>query len=367
MTMVTRPRDRGRQILAAAAGLFWRHGFHRVGMSEIAASVGIGASALYRHYRGKEDLLTAVIDESLDALEAALAAAPPDFAGTMAAVGEVVLARREFGVLWDREGGQLPAEQRRAVRRRLRRNVERIAVTMPKDGLMMRARAITAMEVSVSYHQYKVDADQLCRIAEALRTVELPAPEELPVGGRDPQPLVSRREAVLVVATRLFAERGFPSVSLADIGTAAGISAPSVYNHFASKHDLLIAALTRGTESLWLSLHHVLRTADGPADAVSRAVDGYLSFATANPDIVRLLLTELLNVPPEQQEALARTRHEYAAELVALLQRARPGLAADPAWVLVLGAVNVINALTQLPYLRGRAEIGTFAHAVLWS
>ncbi|HTI28626.1 MAG TPA: helix-turn-helix domain-containing protein, partial [Kutzneria sp.] len=91
--MVIRPRDRRQQVLAAAAGLFWQHGFHRVGMSDIAAEFGIGASALYRHFRGKEDLLAAVVDESLDRLEAVLAAAPLDVAGTMLAVSEVVLAR----------------------------------------------------------------------------------------------------------------------------------------------------------------------------------------------------------------------------------------------------------------------------------
>lgn len=202
--------------------------------------------------------------------------------------------------------------------------------------------------VTACYRQYKVDGVEMCRIADALRTVELPCvPTETAITGKDTQPPVSRREAVLVAASRLFASQGF--VSLADVGTAAGIAAPRVYNHFASKHDLLVTALTRGTESMWLSLYHVLRTADGPADALDRAIDGYFSFATANPDLVRLQITEVLSVPPEQQEAVIRTWCEYSAELVALVQRARPGLSADRAWVLVLGAIGVINALIQLP------------------
>ena len=360
--MATRPRDRRRQVLAAAARLFWQHGFHRVGMSDIAAEVGIGASALYRHFRGKEDLLAAVVDESLDWLEAVLAAAPLDVEGTMTAVAEVVLARREFGVLWDREGWHLSVDQRRAVRRRLRIDVERVALSLADQGLL-RARAITAVLASVSYHRYDVTAVELRRVADALIAVELPAVPSLSfVDGKDPQAVVSRREAVLVAACRLFASRGSSSVSIADIAAAAGIAAPTVYNHFASKQDLLAAALSRGTESMWLSLHHILRTADGPSGALTRAVDAYFLFATENPDLVRLLLTEVV-----ADDSLDRDRREYALELVALLQRARPGLPADLAGTLVLGAVGVINAMTHVPELRGRSEIAVFAHAVLWS
>lgn len=67
------------------------------------------------------------------------------------------------------------------------------------------------------------------------------------------------------------------------------------------------------------------------------------------------------------QEAADRTRREYAHELAALLQRVRPDVPGDPADVLVRAAIAVINALTQVPELRGRPEIGTFAHAVLRS
>lgn len=45
------------QILAAAAELFARHGFHGVGIDEIGAAVGISGPALYRHFRSKDAML----------------------------------------------------------------------------------------------------------------------------------------------------------------------------------------------------------------------------------------------------------------------------------------------------------------------
>jgi AcrR family transcriptional regulator len=45
------------QILAAAAELFARSGFHGVGIDDIGAAVGISGPALYRHFRSKDAML----------------------------------------------------------------------------------------------------------------------------------------------------------------------------------------------------------------------------------------------------------------------------------------------------------------------
>lgn len=51
-----------RGILDAAYGLFYRHGFGRVGVDEIAAAAGVTKRTLYYHFASKDDLLAAVLD-----------------------------------------------------------------------------------------------------------------------------------------------------------------------------------------------------------------------------------------------------------------------------------------------------------------
>jgi AcrR family transcriptional regulator len=64
------PGSRREQILAAAAELFARHGFHGVGIDDIGAAVGISGPALYRHFRSKDamlgEMLTAISEMLLD-------------------------------------------------------------------------------------------------------------------------------------------------------------------------------------------------------------------------------------------------------------------------------------------------------------
>jgi len=64
-----RNSSRRDQILAAAAQLFARYGFHGVGIDDIGSAVGISGPALYRHFRGKDavlaEMLTGISDELL--------------------------------------------------------------------------------------------------------------------------------------------------------------------------------------------------------------------------------------------------------------------------------------------------------------
>ena len=52
------------RILDAAYGLFWRQGFLRVSMDEIAARAKITKRALYQHFRSKDDLIAAALAHS---------------------------------------------------------------------------------------------------------------------------------------------------------------------------------------------------------------------------------------------------------------------------------------------------------------
>jgi AcrR family transcriptional regulator len=53
-----------RHILDAAYGLFWRQGFLRVSMDDIAARANITKRALYQHFPSKDDLIKSAVAHS---------------------------------------------------------------------------------------------------------------------------------------------------------------------------------------------------------------------------------------------------------------------------------------------------------------
>ncbi len=49
----------------------------------------------------------------------------------------------------------------------------------------------------------------------------------------------NKREEIREAAARLFRDRGYPATSMRDLAGAVELKAPSIYNHFASKEDIL--------------------------------------------------------------------------------------------------------------------------------
>jgi len=81
-TPTTRPRGtrlprlaRRRQLLDAATEVFVARGYHAAAMDEIAERAGVSKPVLYQHFPGKQELYLALLDESVDRLVEAVAAA----------------------------------------------------------------------------------------------------------------------------------------------------------------------------------------------------------------------------------------------------------------------------------------------------
>ncbi len=61
----------------------------------------------------------------------------------------------------------------------------------------------------------------------------------------------TRREELLAIAAKLFAERGFKNTTVRDIADAAGILSGSLYHHFDSKESIVDELLDSFQQQLW--------------------------------------------------------------------------------------------------------------------
>jgi AcrR family transcriptional regulator len=63
---------RRRQIIDAARRCFAHNGFHRTSMPDVFAASGLSAGAVYRYFKGKDELIAACCTDALQAVAAAL-------------------------------------------------------------------------------------------------------------------------------------------------------------------------------------------------------------------------------------------------------------------------------------------------------
>src|SRR5437764_15271199 len=109
----------------------------------------------------------------------------------------------------------------------------------------------------------------------------------------------SRRDEILEIAVGLFASRGYHGVSMDDIGTAAGVTGPALYHHFAGKEAMLTAALVPVSEGLRDGGRDRVLTNDDPVAALEALVDFHVAFALDNPAVISVPLGELDRLPDQ--------------------------------------------------------------------
>jgi AcrR family transcriptional regulator len=362
----TRPANRRQLIIAAATDLFSRNGYAGVSMGDVAEAVAIGPSALYRHFRGKQALLTTVVGDALDTLDAAITATEdeqlPDVAGALAAA---VLKRRGAGVLWHREARQLAPVDGTKFRAALDRIALRVAllVRSRRPGLgeaeaELLAWSALAVATSVSLHSLVLPEPEFITLLGGLISTVIDAPilpSKPKVARNAKSPSLraqSRRETILAEATKLFAANGFARVSTEDIGASVGISGPSVYNHFPSKSDILLAAMLRGDEWLRMDMHRAFARASDPGDGLNRLLESYCAFVFDNPHLIQVLVSESNHLPEPERHRTRAAQYAYIAEWVNLLRRVHPEWDAAQARIRVQAVQTLFNDIAVVPSLR---------------
>ncbi len=179
-------QSRRDQILAAAAELFARHGFHGVGIDDIGAAVGISGPALYRHFRSKDamlgEMLTQISQRLLDGGQARVeVATDPDHA-----LRELIRWHVDFALddpalitVQIRNLANLTDPDRRRVRALQRRYVEvwveAIRKTSPEvDEPTARAAAHAVFGlINSTPHSAHLDRDQMAKLLSRMALASL--------------------------------------------------------------------------------------------------------------------------------------------------------------------------------------------------
>jgi AcrR family transcriptional regulator len=356
-----------------AADQFRHAGYHNVGINEIADALGLTGPALYRHFRTKQELLGAAVEEAIDHVANAYAQPYDELPDLLDAAAAAFLERRYAGVLWQREAVHLPRPLRFELQTRgnraldpLRALISGARPDLSSADVELLVSVCQMIFASVGYHPVKLDAEHVRpRLVEAAMAVC--HARALPVRGTSPHrsaPMphgrllpTSRRETVRVVATRLFAERGYQAVSMDDIGAAAGVAGPSLYRHFPSKSAILIAELTRFLEALMFDVSAALELAESAEQALELLVESLVRITIQHGVAMGALLNEMVNVPAEERRALHRMQADYVAEWVSLLVTCRRDLDAAEAHILVNATQTVFGLLSRARRFRQRPEI----------
>lgn len=164
-----------------------------------------------------------------------------------------------------------------------------------------------------------------------------------------------RRAQLLIVATRLFAAKGYDETTTAAIAGEAGVSEPVLYRHFSSKLELFREILAQTAAAF---VDHCCRLSLGRSTGAARLlaiVDGFPEFCRERVDLLRMIDRALVGVRDDCIQEVLREHYEaYCAVIAGHIVAGRDdgSIAADvdarmSAWMLIMTGIG-FSMLTAL-------------------
>jgi AcrR family transcriptional regulator len=123
-----------------------------------------------------------------------------------------------------------------------------------------------------------------------------------------------RRRQLLETGARVFTERAYDDVSMADVAREAGISKGLLYHYFPSKRDFFSATLEAAASEL-----RALTDTDSslpPIEQLRASLDSYLAWIDANAPSYRKLIESAASTA-EARSMVDRVRHETVERMLA--------------------------------------------------
>lgn len=127
-------------------------------------------------------------------------------------------------------------------------------------------------------------------------------------------------ETIKTEATRLIYEHGYEAMNLRMLAQAVGIQPGSLYNHIASKADLLYTLLDDVMQEILDGVIETLQDSASPTEAMQRFIAFHIQFHAERKEDVFIGNAELRSLEPAHFQTITAKRQQYEACLARILQ-----------------------------------------------
>jgi AcrR family transcriptional regulator len=127
---------------------------------------------------------------------------------------------------------------------------------------------------------------------------------------------LGNREQLLATALRLFAERGYEAVGVAELSEASGVTKPTLYHYFGSKRGLLDAIIAERGSPLLAAVRKASAKPDDVPLSLELIAFGLARLAREDRDFARLRLALAFAPPGSEGGAAAAAFNTALFDLV---------------------------------------------------
>jgi TetR/AcrR family transcriptional regulator, cholesterol catabolism regulator len=152
----------------------------------------------------------------------------------------------------------------------------------------------------------------------------------------------NRRIQLLDAAARLFNERGFHATSMRDIAKEVGMLSGSIYYHFQSKEEMLLAVYEQGMQRIADEVDRAVDAADEPWQRLEAACTGHLCGLLVYHDYAVVMIRTLPSEAGSLGPRIRELRRGFEARFRSLIDNLALPDHIDRRYVLLMlfGALN---------------------------
>src|SRR5882762_247773 len=132
--------------------------------------------------------------------------------------------------------------------------------------------------------------------------------------------ITNRREQILQVAQKLFADKGFRGTSLNDVANRLGFRQQAVYHYFRSKEEILYELIDRAGQAIATSAQLTMDTDMPPTDKLAEIVRNHVRQLLNNIDVFRIQFSELFKLHGDRADGLRRDMTNYVLAVANVIE-----------------------------------------------
>ncbi len=122
---------------------------------------------------------------------------------------------------------------------------------------------------------------------------------------------LTTRQNIRQTAEKLFRERGYAAVGMRELAREVGIEAPSIYNHFKSKDDLLREICFDIAIQFFKAFDTAVVTEDKPQKKLKAVIQGHIGIIADNINSSEVFFNEWVFLEEPSLSKFKKFRYDY--------------------------------------------------------
>lgn len=131
----------------------------------------------------------------------------------------------------------------------------------------------------------------------------------------------SRKEEIIQVASRLFYEKGYKTVSMRDIATAMDIKAASLYNHINGKQEILSEIILKVAEEFTAGMEKMVSENTSAIEKIEKVIEIHIDITVNYSESLAALNNDWMHLEQADLNAFIKMRDAYEENFRNIIKR----------------------------------------------